>query len=166
MKKIALMAFAAVMLISCSDDDASITNNENENGNENEIEATLPGTWKLTKFTLVTAVDYNTDGIASNDLLAEASCLQDQEIEFNEDGTMIYKQIALTFNGNTNTFLGCSSPDIMPGTYTVTGNEIAVDGHSTETYDSIATTLTKSGNKLKKSWTGNMAGSYEYTKQE
>lgn len=58
---------------------------ETYHGPENEIE--VSGTWKLTALQLTEAVDFNGDGTASTDLMAETNCYQNELIVFNADFT-------------------------------------------------------------------------------
>lgn len=159
MKKVTLLTFAIILFFcSCSDDDTTINN---------EVTASLLGTWKMTTYTAVTAVDYNGDGVFSNNIFSEASCLQNNiQLKFNENGTLEYNSIHLKFNGPTGAFLDCTGPKIEMGTYTVKGKKIVITTYNTETHNPSSFTVTKSGNKLTNSWTGNMAGFYEFTKQE
>lgn len=71
MKKIAVLIFAACTAHSCSDDD------------DNNV--SLTGTWKLTSATLSEPVDFNNDGTASTDFMAETGCLDNSTITFTDD---------------------------------------------------------------------------------
>ena len=68
----------AFLLFSCSSDD----------DNNNNTTAEIPGTWRLTSFLIESAIDLNNDGSASNDLIQETNCYQNETLVFNADGNM------------------------------------------------------------------------------
>lgn len=74
MKKIFGLLILVIAMAACSSDD-------DNNGNG------LEGTWKMTAFSTQNPYDLNGDGTASQDLMAETSCYQNELMRFNGDGT-------------------------------------------------------------------------------
>ncbi len=88
MKKIAfgLLVFAVSFgIYSCDpwEDDSY------HEGTTPDEEVEIPGNWKLTSITLQEAFDFNGDGTASTDLMAETNCYQNELMAFNADFTGI-----------------------------------------------------------------------------
>lgn len=78
MKKILPFLMLAGVLASCSDDD---------DNNSNNSDSDLAGTYNLTSVMAPTAVDYNMDEVASQELMDEATCFLDSYITLNDDNT-------------------------------------------------------------------------------
>lgn len=104
MKKITLLALAALTAFACSDDDSS--NN-----------APLDGTWKLTYIDLNRPPqDYNGDGTASENYLDEIDCTAVSKIVFGTGNTAVFpvhclsedpyedEQVTFETSGNNVTF--------------------------------------------------------------
>ena len=85
MKKIAfaLTLLSAFCLISCDPWEDDSYHDGTTPGEEVEV----PGNWKLMSITLEEAIDLNGDGTASNDLMVETNCYQNELLAFNEDFT-------------------------------------------------------------------------------
>jgi hypothetical protein len=130
MKKIAMMAFAALAMVSCGDDDSGAV----------ATDANLTGTWKLTALTTPNAVDGNDDGVASTNLITE--------------GGACFTQSTLVFSANNMLANNLSFPDMGTNCYsaTATGSYVA-NGNSvvtTVSYDGDTEVITyvKDNNKL------------------
>ncbi|RYD85736.1 MAG: hypothetical protein EOP54_31070 [Sphingobacteriales bacterium] len=129
MKKIAMMAFLAVAMVSCGDDDATVTTG-----------ADLSGTWKLTSLTMPNPADGNGDGAATTDLFVEGSaCFAESTLVFGANNTLVNNLSFSLFDDD------CMTAS-APGTYAVNGNSVVAtinyDGE-TEVYS-----YTKNGNTL------------------
>ncbi|NMH26939.1 lipocalin-like domain-containing protein [Flavobacterium silvaticum] len=127
MKKIMILAAAAVFSFGCSgnDDNASGT-------------TSIDGTWKLTALTSSQPTDANEDGVATTDLIAEAGCFDQTTLVFASNNTFVYN---LMMPGTTTCF-----PFTANGTYVASGNNIA----ATITVEGEADTqnFVQSGNTL------------------
>jgi hypothetical protein len=75
MKNLFGLLLAALVLVSCNKDDDGSTN------------ASVEGNWKLTSLTTENAYDLNEDGNASNNLMTETGCYQNETITFSGNGT-------------------------------------------------------------------------------
>ncbi|NND62190.1 MAG: DUF5004 domain-containing protein [Flavobacteriaceae bacterium] len=75
MKKIILALLVGTFIMSCSSDD------------EGNTEINIEGNWKLTSFTSENNYDINEDGSASNNILIETACYENETIDFNSDGS-------------------------------------------------------------------------------
>lgn len=89
MKKIltlgVVFAFASFGLQSCDEwEDESYHSSGTGPGEE---ETGIVGVWKLTSLEIGEPFDFNGDGSASTDLMAETDCYQDEFINFNADFT-------------------------------------------------------------------------------
>ncbi|RZJ72072.1 MAG: DUF5004 domain-containing protein [Flavobacterium sp.] len=125
MKKFAFIALAAIMAVSCSDDDSSNSG--------------LSGTWKLTSITTDQAVDANEDGTSSTDLIAETGCFDESNIIFKSGNNAEL---------NINAYVGGTScfEISSDATWTKDGNEVTF---TFDNYDGTETEVfTKSGNTL------------------
>lgn len=129
MKKFAFIALAAIMAVSCSDDDSS--NNSSTSG--------VSGTWKLTSVTTYEAVDVNEDGTSSRNLIAETGCFEGSTIKFNSGNNA---DVTLNFYVGSTT---CAEASTV-AEYNVDGNEVTLK----YTYEGEVDTevYTKSGNTL------------------
>jgi len=75
MKKIVFTLLIASLLFSCKKDD------------DGDSGTSLEGTWKLTSFTTETGFDFNEDGTASNNVMSETNCYQNETVLFNGNGS-------------------------------------------------------------------------------
>lgn len=115
MKKITLLFAAAVMALSCSDDD--------------NAPVSLDGTWKLTHASLgmnLEDPDFNNDGIVSENFVDEQPCLGEATIVFGDNNSAVFSPTCLSneyqpqtvtyaTSGNNVTFVYDST--IYPGTH-------------------------------------------------
>lgn len=143
MKKFLTIAAAAIMMISCGDDDSESTG------------TSVNGTWKLTAFELDQDVDFNEDGTSSSDLIAESGCYDNSNIVFNNSNvaTFNFQELDIELDlviGTENTYeytIDClpSTPEVAA--YTVSGNNVNVtfDYGDGETDTMV---LVKSGNTM------------------
>ncbi|QNJ97758.1 lipocalin/fatty acid-binding family protein [Constantimarinum furrinae] len=74
MKRILLLLIVAVAVTACS-------KNDDDSGNNGSV--SVEGNWKLTSFTTENEYDLNGDETASNDVMAETECYQNETIVFN-----------------------------------------------------------------------------------
>ena len=84
MKNIVLGMLVSCTIISLSSCDPWEDESYEEGTNPTE-EVTIPGTWKLTAITLEDSFDFNGDGTATTDLMAETNCYQNELMAFNQD---------------------------------------------------------------------------------
>ncbi|RYD90483.1 MAG: hypothetical protein EOP54_23920 [Sphingobacteriales bacterium] len=167
MKKLVLMAFAAVALVSCSDDD-----------NEN---VALTGTWKLTAFNLDEGVDLNNDGTASTSLITESGCYNNSTVVFGSGNSATFNIQELDIDyeiitGTQNSYeysVDCLAGENETATYTVSGNNVAF------TIGGEPVVFIQNGNKLTATLVGGgvpvndngetdfqiLTGTVEFTKQ-
>ncbi|HPF10388.1 MAG TPA: lipocalin family protein [Flavobacteriaceae bacterium] len=141
MKKLILIVLAVTLVLGCSKDD------DNKSSG-----TTLEGTWKLTSFTVETAYDLNEDGTATNDVMAETNCYQNETIEFesNNSGTLVsrsYADISLdlvigTTNDYEYTVTCVQQNDETAFTWSKSGNSVTI------TVSGVPFTATLSGNTL------------------
>ncbi|WP_420571749.1 hypothetical protein [Kordia sp.] len=125
MKKLLLFSVLSVFLCSCSSDDDAAPIDP------------LVGTWKMTRYQVENAYDFNLDGTANTDLLAEVDCYQNETIQINADGsalavsTSYLSIIAELVAGTTNQFtytLDCENEiESFPLTWTSNGTTIAFE---------------------------------------
>jgi hypothetical protein len=138
MKKITMIAFAALALVSCGDDDAATT------------DVALTGTWKLTTFTLGTPVDFNNDGNATNNFKNETGCYNNTNLVFGTNNTVIASieepeieyQLVEGTQDTYNVVVDCGTVTPLTGAYAQTGNNVLI------TVDGDPATFVKSGNTL------------------
>lgn len=125
MKQITLLALAAALFISCSDDD---TNN-----------VPIDGTWELTYVKMPgEPVDMNDDGIASDNAMDETNCMNSNSIIFGENNTATFGLTCLS---------EAEGPETV--TYEVSGNYVEFSYHVQLVPGFIKKTKYKrSGNKL------------------
>lgn len=82
LKKLATLALAMGLIVSCSKDD------ENENGSEPVVTVNaIEGTYKIDMLSVATPVDYNGDGVSSQLLLEEDYNLCEYDNYISIDGT-------------------------------------------------------------------------------
>ena len=73
----------------------------------NEAQTTAKGTWRMQSLELGSEYDFNGDGTASNDIISETNCLQNETYSFGIDGNGVFNStesldIELTVDSNTN----------------------------------------------------------------
>ena len=132
MKQLTLLALAAALFISCSDDD---TNN-----------VSIDGTWKLTYVNMPgEPVDGNGDGIASENYVDETSCMDNTSIVFGNDDTATFTPTCISES---------QSPEAV--TYEIMGDHIEFSYHVQLVPGFIKKQKFKrSGNKLTATFVGN-----------
>jgi len=138
MKKHTLLALTAFAVLGCSGDD--------DNNN-----VSLTGTWKLTTATLPVAVDFNNDGTASTNFMAETGCLNNSTIIFTDDvASAIVNMEAVDIEQRDNgTFsVECLGIETGYAPFTESGNIVTL------TSDDFRAPFTKVGNKLTTSMDG------------
>jgi hypothetical protein len=127
MKKITLLAVAAIMAVSCSDDDNSNT------------PASLGGTWKLTFIDLnQTPYDFNGDGTASENYLEEIDCPSVSKIVFGSGNTAVFPAYCLSEEPYSDESV----------TYEASGNDVTFTYFFTELQQLEKTTYHREGNTL------------------
>ncbi|MEM6687301.1 MAG: hypothetical protein AAF617_16090 [Bacteroidota bacterium] len=77
MKKLGLLCLLSLLFVACSSDDDTATVDP------------LVGNWRMTQYVVEDAYDFNEDGSANTNLLAEVDCYQNETIQINADGTAI-----------------------------------------------------------------------------
>ncbi len=147
MKKLIVLAVAAFLTLSCSDDDNNSTSN-----------TSLEGTWKLTAFNLNEAVDINEDGTASVDFISETGCYNNSNIVFsgNNVATLNMQELDIELDlviGTEDSYeysIDCIDATPEVAAYSVSGNSVSVI--STYVEDGVTETetivMTQSNNTL------------------
>ncbi|MCW4468711.1 hypothetical protein OGH69_07045 [Flavobacterium sp. MFBS3-15] len=142
MKKITLLALAAMTAFACFDDDSSTTNTS--------LEGT---TWKLTSLNSFDGPkDINSDGIFSENFFEEYSCLENSSITFDENATAIFSACCI---------YGSSIPDITE--YETSGDTITFFYTHLETGRITNCFFIREGNRLTTSYNPSAVESYPYT---
>ncbi|QYJ69420.1 lipocalin family protein [Flavobacterium litorale] len=144
MKKLMILAAAALLTVSCSDDDGDSTGNVSVNG-----------TWNLTAFTTNEAADINNDGTASTNFIAESGCYGNSSIVFANENSAIFNLEELDIEldlviGTEDSYeysIDCIGAEPEVGMYTVSDNSVSVvfDYGDGETETAI---FARSGNTL------------------
>lgn len=140
MKKLALIAFAAFGIVSC--------NNDDDNGNN---DVSLYGTWKLTSATLPAGVDFNNDGVASTDFMAETGCFNNSTIIFTDDvaSAIVNMQSVDIEEGDDDRYIvNCGGIEESYAPFTQLGNIVTL------TSDDFNAPFSKVGNRLTSSYNG------------
>ena len=134
MKKFSTLFFgslcASVLFFSCSPDATVI---EDANALDSSASMTtaasitsadLVGTWNLQSMNSDVAVDFNSDGAYSKDILSESGCFDNMYFTFDPDGVVYTTQARLYFDpaGNFN----CSEKSYT-ATYSVDQNDLTVN---------------------------------------
>ena len=136
MKKLFLIGAMAALGLSCSSDDDGGSN------------VSVEGTWKLTKFETTEGIDFNNDGTASKNLIAETGCFGSSNIVFGDSDVVIFSMQSIDADTATNEDGGydytttCDPASPTTGTYSVSDNSVTLNAGTSP----IA--LTRSGNKL------------------
>jgi hypothetical protein len=137
MKKVLFIALFSGLILSCSSSDSSSS-------------TSVAGTWKLTSFTTVGAVDANNDGNATTNFMNETGCYNNSTIVLNSNNTAIGTLNELELNldlvaGSTTQYEYtsiCNDGIPSTGTWTQSGNNVSI------TLDGETEVLTKSGNTI------------------
>ena len=169
MKKLVMMAFVAMAMVSCSDDDNENTNVE------------LTGNWKLTAFTLDQGIDLNNDGTASTNLMTESNCYNNSTLVFGASNAATFniQELDIDYDvvtGTQNSYeysVDCLAGENETTTYTVSGNNVTFSAGGENLV------FIQNGNKLTATFTGGgvpvndngdtdfqlLTGKVEFTKQ-
>lgn len=113
----------------------------------------LVGLWTMYSMSsLETTVDFDQNGMRTNDLLEETNCFDDMYFDFKETGVVDTRQSRLYFSAATGMF-SCQSTGDYDATYTVSGNQLSVtfnvDGQQYTETKTIAI-YTENGNEFLK----------------
>ncbi|RYD85737.1 MAG: hypothetical protein EOP54_31075 [Sphingobacteriales bacterium] len=144
MKTYIITALAIIALASCSDND--------------NAEAGMEGTWKLTTYTLHTAIDVNNDTIALNSMLAETGCYGSSNMVFDAESGVIVNDEDFHIEAETNAIV-CDTLSPVSGSYS------RADQNVTVTAGGASTVFVKSGEKLTTTFEGANPGIKIYFKQ-
>lgn len=138
MKKIAFTLLMATLLFSCKKDD------------DGNTQVSVEGNWKLTAFTTETGFDFNEDGTASNNVMSETNCYQNETVLFSGNGSATstnrsYADITLELVAGSTTEYEYSvtcvqETEINTLSWTQSGNTISI----TESGETITGTLSGS----------------------
>lgn len=132
MKKIALNLFAlfvaATFSISCStetinEESSSLNATANVFEGQDIQQNQLVGTWKIVSMTSDVAVDLNTDGTSSTELLDETTCFDPMYFDFNAEGAVETAQGRISITAEK---LECDGVGVYTASYEVSGNDLMV----------------------------------------
>ncbi len=136
---LSVLAVSVMAFSSCSSDDDNITSPT----------GSLEGTWKLTAWNTSTAYDINNDGTASQNLLQELNCYNNETILFNANNIGVatstsYAEIEVEITAGTTdeyTFISecIDENETFPFTYSLSGNNLTIDAGDGEV---VVATLT------------------------
>ncbi|MCG9971584.1 DUF5004 domain-containing protein [Christiangramia crocea] len=101
-KKLAFFSLVALLLMSCSKEEAYMEDEMIKVSNATITSNDLIGHWKLSRMVSDTAVNLNQDGSYSTNLMDETSCFNNMSITFNSDGTFITNNATMTFESGSN----------------------------------------------------------------
>lgn len=140
MKKITLLFAAAVMALSCSDDD--------------NAPVSLDGTWKLTNINLNReGYDLNKDGVVSENFIEEFPCMGESTLNFKDESNADFIMSGIS-DGQSRTAMDTPFPCPMKTpenvTYTINGNTVEFT-YTTQTIHigtKIKRKFMRSGNKI------------------
>lgn len=104
-------------------------------GGDDPMDSLVGETYILTAFEVETAIDLNGDGMASNELISEAGCYENETIFFDSE-TMLtatstsFLELFVEIDGDTVTqMIDCiEEEEITNSSYVVDGNIITIDG--------------------------------------
>ena len=126
------MSAALVLLSACSSEEVS-TDMTGLNAGTTAVAAgdynftDLVGLWKMYSMSsLETTVDFDKDGVRTNDLLEETDCFDDMYFDFKETGVVDTRQSRLYFSAATGMF-SCQTTGDYDATYAVQGNELTIN---------------------------------------
>jgi hypothetical protein len=132
------LAFGALALTSCNDDD-----NKNTSG--------IAGTYSLQEVNTQTQTDFNQDGTSSTNQKQETSCYNNGRITLNTDGTLKYVVTGVLI-GASDGSVGCKTDYEASGQWqTQTGNDenaVISAVYNDQNGDDTVITLTKIGREL------------------
>lgn len=128
--KLFIFGFIAALIISCSAEDADMElNSLNASGTVVQAEAVtanqLVGYWKMYSMTSNPDVDFDQNGVFTNDLLEENDCFDEMFFDFKDTGAVATRQSRLYFSAATGKF-SCATTGDYSANYTVSGNELTV----------------------------------------
>lgn len=140
MKKIFLLAFSCLALLSCSSDDESSSSST----------AGVIGTWNLTAFTTSDPTDFNNDGALTTNFLTESGCYDNSTLVLgaNNVATINLQEMDVTFeidfvNPELSEYtIDCLAAIPEVGTWAQNNNSVTV------TVENEPVTLTLNGNTL------------------
>lgn len=147
MKKIALNLFAVTLAATFATGCSSETVNEEMSSLNStatvfegqDIQQTdLVGTWKIQAMNSDVAVDLNSDGTSSTDILNETSCFDNLYFNFNAEGGIAAHQAKLNFVDGE---MQCDGEGDYSATYTVSGNELSVSFQSGDSQVTFTKTI-------------------------
>lgn len=111
-----LIAFFAILLTSCSDDDT-----QNVVLNVTDIE----GTWIVSEINSTPVVDLESNGNNDPNLMNQTTCFDGMSFNFDSNGNLTVVTTEITFDANSDPSFICSlRTDI--GDYTISGNDLTV----------------------------------------
>ena len=152
------MSAGLIFLSSCSSEEvstdmtglnAATTTVSAEDYNLND----LVGLWNMYSMSsMETTVDFDQDGVFTNDLLEETDCFDDMYFDFKETGVVDTKQSRLYFSAATGMF-SCQTTGDYDATYTVNGNQLTVTfnvGGQQYTETKTISIYTENGNEFLK----------------
>lgn len=127
LKKLACFSLIALVLASCSKDDAYMEDEMIKVSNATITSNDLIGHWELSRMVSDTAVNLNQDGSYSTNLLDETSCFNNMSITFNSDATFITNNATMTFEAGSNgDEFACISDRIDTGTWKVENDNLVL----------------------------------------
>ena len=123
MKKLLLFPVLSLFLFACSSDDDAAPIDP------------LVGTWRMTAYEVENSYDFNGDGTASRNLIAETNCYQNETIQINAGGAAIATSnsylsvVAELVVGTTDQYTYTSNcemeTDITPLNWTLNGSTLS-----------------------------------------
>ncbi len=124
-KKLAFFSLVALLLGSCSKEEAYMEDEMIKVSNATITSNDLIGHWELTRMVADTAVNLDQDGAYSTNLLEETSCFNNMSITFNSDATFTTNNATMTFEsgGNGDQF-ACIADRIDTGTWEVENDNL------------------------------------------
>jgi hypothetical protein len=139
MKKLLLIALAPFAIVSCNNDD------------DNDENVSLYGTWKLTSATLPVGVDFNNDGTASTDFMAETGCFNNSTIIFTDDvasAIVDMQSVDILQQNNGSYSVTCTAAETTYAPFTESGSIVTL------TSDDFSAPFSRVGNRLTSSYNG------------
>lgn len=131
LSKLIIFGLLFPLYVACSTEDADMgLNSLNSAGTIVQAEVItanqLVGIWKIASMSSVqTTVDFDQNGVRTNDLLKETDCFDTMYFDFKESGAVATRQARLYFSTSTGQF-SCQTTGDYAATYEVSGNELTV----------------------------------------